>query len=121
MATHESGGTDRVLETSFGERFEIRETGAETEGELVRIDTCLDPGVRRPLHSHPKQDERFVVREGMLEAGVEATGNGCSRRARKRLCPPGRPTPFGITTVANAKCGSRPIIGRRCGSTSSFG
>ncbi|SFB72363.1 Cupin domain-containing protein [Halobiforma haloterrestris] len=84
MATHESGGTDRVLETSFGERFEIRETGAETEGELVRIDTCLDPGVRRPLHSHPKQDERFVVREGtlalavgdgkrLLEAGEETT------------------------------------------------
>ena len=70
MTTHERG-TESVLETSFGERFVFRETAAETDGELLRMDTYLDPGVRRPLHSHPKQDERFVVHSGVLGLAVE--------------------------------------------------
>lgn len=66
---HDSG--ERTLETSFGERFVFRDTAADTDGELLRIDTYLDPGVRRPLHSHPKQEEQFVVHEGRLGLAVE--------------------------------------------------
>ena len=71
MASSGHGKAESVLETSFGERFVLRDTAADTNGELLRIDTYLDPGVRRPLHSHPKQNERFVVHEGTLGVALE--------------------------------------------------
>lgn len=61
-----------TLETSFGERFVIRDT-AETDSDLLRIDTYLDPGVRRPLHTHPNQAERFIVNAGRLGVAIEDT------------------------------------------------
>lgn len=73
MASSGHRNAEPVLETSFGERFVLRDTAADTDGELLRIETSLDPGVRRPLHSHPKQDERFVVHEGLLGVALEDT------------------------------------------------
>lgn len=72
MPSHERGDAEPTLETSFGERFVFRDTAADTDGELLRMDTHLDPGVRRPLHSHPKQEERFVVHEGTLGLAVDS-------------------------------------------------
>ncbi|AGB39913.1 cupin domain-containing protein [Natronococcus occultus] len=66
MGTSDPDGAEPTLETSFGERFVLD----ETDGESLRIETTLDPGVRRPLHSHPKQDERFLVHEGRLGLAV---------------------------------------------------
>lgn len=60
-----------ALETSFGEEFSFHKTAAETGGELLRLETRLDPGVRRPLHSHPRQEERFLVKEGVLGLAIE--------------------------------------------------
>lgn len=71
MVSPDHGSTEETLETSLGERFVFRDTAAETDGELLRIDTYLDPGVRRPLHSHPKQDERFIVHDGRLGLAIE--------------------------------------------------
>lgn len=73
MASSDREKAQPALETSFGERFVLRDTAADTDGELLRIDASLDPGVRRPLHTHPKQDERFVVREGTLGVALEDT------------------------------------------------
>lgn len=69
MASDKQGDTE--LETRFGERFVLRDTAVDTNGELLRIDTYLDPGVRRPLHIHPRQDERFIVHSGTLGLAVE--------------------------------------------------
>ncbi|TYL37843.1 cupin domain-containing protein [Natronococcus pandeyae] len=71
MASSGHGSGAPTLETSFGERFVLRDTAEETDGELLRMDTYLDPGVRRPLHSHPKQDERFIVHDGTLGIAIE--------------------------------------------------
>lgn len=60
-----------ILETSFGEQFRFQTTAADSDGELLRVETRLDPGVRRPLHTHPKQDETFVVEEGVLGLAIE--------------------------------------------------
>lgn len=73
MASSGHESAEPTLETSFGEQFVFRDTAADTDGELLRMDTYLDPGVRRPLHSHPKQDERFVVHEGILGVALEDT------------------------------------------------
>ncbi|ELY56108.1 cupin 2 barrel domain-containing protein [Natronococcus amylolyticus DSM 10524] len=71
METPDHDGAERTLETSFGERFALQDTAADTDGKLLRIETTLDPGVKRPLHSHPDQRERFVVHEGTLGLAVE--------------------------------------------------
>jgi mannose-6-phosphate isomerase-like protein (cupin superfamily) len=85
-STTETSAEAPSLDTSFGERFVFRATAAETDGQLLRMDTFLDAGggVRRPLHAHPKQEERFIIHDGVLglstdgdeqflEAGEEAT------------------------------------------------
>lgn len=71
METPDHDGGERTLETSFGERFVLQDTAADTDGKLLRIETSLDPGVKRPLHSHPDQQELFVVHEGTLGLAVE--------------------------------------------------
>ena len=51
-----------------GELITFRATAAETAGELVAIELELPAGrkVPGPLHVHPKQEERFEVREGTM-------------------------------------------------------
>ena len=51
-----------------GERITVRQTAAETNGELLAIDLGLPAGRRVPggLHIHPKQEERFEVVEGTM-------------------------------------------------------
>lgn len=70
MSSQESPSTQERLTTSFGEEFVFRDTAADTGGELLRMETFLDPGVRRPLHTHPKQEERFVVHAGTLGLAI---------------------------------------------------
>jgi succinate-semialdehyde dehydrogenase/glutarate-semialdehyde dehydrogenase len=72
-STTETGAENPALETSFGERFVFRATAAETDGKLLRMDTFLDAGggVRRPLHAHPKQEERFIVHDAVYEEFVD--------------------------------------------------
>jgi quercetin dioxygenase-like cupin family protein len=51
-----------------GERITIRQTAAQTKGELLAIDLELPPKRRVPagLHVHPLQEERFEVVEGTM-------------------------------------------------------
>ena len=51
-----------------GERITLRQTSAETNGELVAIDLELPAHRRVPggLHIHPKQEERFEVVAGTM-------------------------------------------------------
>ena len=59
-----------------GGRIEFRRTAAETGGGAVEFDYYLRPGgfaVGRIDHVHPRQEERFEVREG--ELGVRIDGD----------------------------------------------
>jgi mannose-6-phosphate isomerase-like protein (cupin superfamily) len=51
-----------------GERITLRQTAADTDGELLAIDLELPAGRRVPggLHIHPLQEERFEVVEGTM-------------------------------------------------------
>ena len=51
-----------------GERITIRQTAADTGGELLAIELELPAGRRVPggQHIHPKQEERFEVVEGTM-------------------------------------------------------
>jgi mannose-6-phosphate isomerase-like protein (cupin superfamily) len=51
-----------------GERITIRQTAAQTNGELLAIDLELPAGrkVPGPLHVHPLQEERFEVVAGTM-------------------------------------------------------
>ena len=59
----------QILENpASGERITIRQTAADTDGELLAIDLELPAGRRVPggQHIHPKQEERFEVVEGTM-------------------------------------------------------
>jgi len=54
-----------------GERIVIRQSGAETNGQLLAFDLFLPPGGHVPAtHVHPVQQERFTVVTGQLRFRV---------------------------------------------------
>lgn len=56
----------QVLEEA-GEKIEFVATAADTDGELVRCRMSVRPGrPAPPEHSHPNQEERFVVEHGRM-------------------------------------------------------
>ena len=74
-----------------GERITFRETAATTGGELVAIDLELPAGRRcRPLHIHPRQEERFEVVAGTMrfrmgrERVVAGPGDVVARAGRRQ-------------------------------------
>lgn len=58
----------RVIDNLIsGERIVIRESGAQTGGELLSFDLFLPPGGPGPArHAHPEQEERFTVVAGRI-------------------------------------------------------
>jgi quercetin dioxygenase-like cupin family protein len=58
----------RVIENPLsGERIIIRQSGADTGGELLVFDLFLQPGGHVPApHLHPRQEERFTVAAGRV-------------------------------------------------------
>ena len=47
------------------------QTAAETDGELLEMEATYEPGsVEPPEHFHPKQDERFEILAGTMEARI---------------------------------------------------
>jgi quercetin dioxygenase-like cupin family protein len=58
----------RVLDNPIsGERIIIRQSGAETGGQLLVFDLFLQPGGHVPAgHVHPRQEERFSVLRGRV-------------------------------------------------------
>ena len=59
---------DRVIENPIsGERIVVRQTAAQTGGELFVFDLFLPPGGHVPArHAHPIQEERFTVMAGHM-------------------------------------------------------
>ncbi|HEY8643455.1 MAG TPA: cupin domain-containing protein [Candidatus Dormibacteraeota bacterium] len=87
----------RVIENpASGERIVVRQTGAETGGELLAFDLFLAPGGRVPSsHVHPEQEETFTVLEGRMRFRIGL---------RSRLVGPGetvRVPPGAVHAFAN--------------------
>ena len=58
---------DEFSNAASGERYVFRQTGTETGGALVVLEDYLGPGTEGPqAHVHPRQEERFIVRSGLL-------------------------------------------------------
>lgn len=58
-----------------GQRMRFLLTAAETNGELLRIETVNPPtGVFEPLHVHPHQETRAEVVSGTLQFVVDGQG-----------------------------------------------
>ncbi|MDX1689306.1 MAG: cupin domain-containing protein, partial [Candidatus Promineifilaceae bacterium] len=76
---------DVIKNPVTGEKAVFRQTGEETDGQLLRFDMFAEPGgFVAAEHIHPAQTEHFVVKEGELrlrkheeertyQAGEEAT------------------------------------------------
>jgi quercetin dioxygenase-like cupin family protein len=58
----------RVIDNPIsGERIVVRQSGADTDGQLLAFDLFLPPGGHVPgTHAHPVQEERFTVVTGQM-------------------------------------------------------
>ncbi|HEU5476291.1 MAG TPA: cupin domain-containing protein [Gaiellaceae bacterium] len=77
-----------------GEVMIFRETAAESGGELVRVETIVQPdGFVAAAHVHPAQTERFDVLEGTVEFRI---GRDVIRASAgdEVVVPPGTPHRF---------------------------
>lgn len=56
-----------IVNPISGERIIIRQSGAQTGGQLLEFDLYLPPGGHVPArHAHPSQEERFTVVAGRM-------------------------------------------------------
>ena len=56
-----------IVNPVSGERIVIRQSGAQTNGQLLAFDLFLPPGGHVPAgHAHPTQEERFTVVAGQM-------------------------------------------------------
>jgi quercetin dioxygenase-like cupin family protein len=77
-----------------GEVMIFHETAAESRGEVVRVETIVQPdGFVAAAHVHPSQTERFDILEGTLEfrVGGETVRAGAGDEL---VVPPGMPHRF---------------------------
>jgi quercetin dioxygenase-like cupin family protein len=103
----------RVIDNPVsGERIVIRESGAQTGGQLLSFDLFLPPGAHVPArHVHPVQEERFTVMAGRMRfrlgRGTLLAGPGETIRV-----PPGTAHWFGNAgeEVAHARVEVRPAL-----------
>ena len=103
---------ERLENPVTGEVLIFQETSAETGGELVRVETIVQPdGFVAAAHVHPAQTERFTILAGELEFRVDgetvhaATGD-------ELVVPPGTAHRFRNTGSEEARflCEIRPAL-----------
>jgi quercetin dioxygenase-like cupin family protein len=103
---------ERLENPVTGEVLIFHETAAETGGELVRVETIVQPGgFVAAAHVHPVQTERFVVLEGTVDFSV----GGDTVRAREGdevVVSPGTAHRFSNAGAAEARflCEIRPAL-----------
>jgi quercetin dioxygenase-like cupin family protein len=103
----------RVIENPHtGERIVIRQSGAETGGELLVFDVFLQQGGHVPArHVHPRQEERFSVIEGQVRFRV-GRRNILACQGDTLVVSSGTPHWFGNygRTVAHLRVEVRPAL-----------
>ena len=106
---------DRLENPVTGEVLIFHETAAQTGGELVRVETLVEPdGFVAAAHVHPAQTERFEVLEGTVafRIGGETLIAGPGDVA---VVSPG--TPHRFWTRGPARLASSARSGRPCASS----
>jgi quercetin dioxygenase-like cupin family protein len=103
---------NRLENPVTGEVLIFHETAAETGGELVRVETIVQPdGFVAAAHVHPAQTERFEILDGTLgfRLGRKTFQAGPGEVA---LVPPGTPHRFwnAGTDEARFLCEIRPAL-----------
>ncbi|HEY7850783.1 MAG TPA: cupin domain-containing protein, partial [Ktedonobacterales bacterium] len=67
LRTDRSAAGRVIVNPISGERIVIRQSGAQTNGQLLAFDLYLPPGGHVPAgHAHPIQEERFTVVAGTM-------------------------------------------------------
>jgi quercetin dioxygenase-like cupin family protein len=96
-----------------GEVLTFRRTAAETSGELVVVETVVQPdGFVAAAHVHPSQTERFEITRGAL--GLQIGGDTVTARAGDAVVvPPGTAHRFWNDgdEPASFICEIRPALG----------
>lgn len=78
-----------------GERIVIRQSGAQTNGQLLAFDLFLPPGGHVPArHVHPVQEERFTVVAGVMRFQMRGA-TILAHPGETVVVPPGTPHWFG--------------------------
>ena len=103
----------RVIENPIsGERIIIRQSGAQTNGELLAFDLYLPPGGHVPAgHAHPIQQERFTVVAGTMRFRL-GRRSFLARSGETITIPPGAAHWFGNVgkETAHARVEVRPAL-----------
>jgi mannose-6-phosphate isomerase-like protein (cupin superfamily) len=60
----------------LGNRMTIHADGADTNGKFGLFESLVKPGSEPPMHMHTREDEYFLVLEGMLRVTVD--GKDCT-------------------------------------------
>jgi quercetin dioxygenase-like cupin family protein len=101
-----------IVNPISGERIVIRQSGAQTGGELFSFDLYLPPGGHVPAgHVHPVQEERFTVIEGQMRFRI-GRQTILARPGETVIVPPGKAHWFGAmdTQAAHAYVEARPAL-----------
>lgn len=98
-----------------GEHIVIRESGAQTGGQLLSFDLFLPPGAHVPArHVHPAQEERFTVIEGRMRFRLGRFGRRAilAHPGDTVIVPAGTAHWFGNASagVAHALVEARPAL-----------
>ena len=62
---------DRIENPVVGMTLELRQTAADTDGELLEMEATYEPSSKPPLpHFHPSQEEHFEILAGTMKARI---------------------------------------------------
>lgn len=95
--------SDEIFNPRTGQRMMFLETGEETSGQSLRIDTYNPPtGVPEPEHVHPFQESGFQVISGSLRFRVSGEERSVSA-GESITIPANTPHSFPLVTVVQAR------------------
>lgn len=106
--------TDRTMDftavSGFVQTFLV--TQEESNGKYVELEIVLKPGAGgAPLHIHPHQEERFEVKEGVVDVFHGGTWHKL-QPGSVAVVPPGMPDQFKNTSAKPARllCRISPVL-----------